>query len=319
MRPGIIELALDLKNSQADTIVSVTSSIVVGLKATFIAARPKHWIKNLLIFALPFSDGLLVGGNSNLDSWIRGLTFFACLSLVSSANYIFNDVLDRKRDAVHPVKSQRPISSGELSVLNANLAAVLMALAGLTLSFYSNGFLGSLVVFGFGFAQFLYSILFKHFSGFDVVGLAALYLFRGLIPYSYEDVVPSQWFFVIIFAGALFLSAGKRYSEMLSNKDFQSRPVLRSYSRIQLIIWIGVSISLIVTSYLIWSFSFVNNSNFIILLVGIMPLTVLLIRITGIVISDKGEDPTKVLLEDKASIILITILAVLYLAGKGYL
>lgn len=289
------------------------------LRVILKAARPKHWTKNLLVFALPFSDGLLVGENSNLDSWIRGFTFLACLNLVSSANYIFNDVIDRKRDSAHPVKSQRPIASGELSVLKANLAAVLMVLASLTLSFASNGLLGSLVVFGFGLAQLSYSILFKHFSGFDVVGLATLYLLRGLIPYSYEDVVPSQWFFVIIFAGALFLSAGKRYSEMLANKDFQSRPVLRNYSKIQLLIWLGVSISLIITSYLIWSFSYVNNSNFIILLVGIMPLTVVLIRLTGIVISDKGEDPTKILLEDRVSIVLTTVIAMLYLVGKGYL
>jgi Ni,Fe-hydrogenase I cytochrome b subunit len=58
------------------------------------ALRPHHWIKNLAIFILPLSGGLLIGNQFSSESLSNGIFYFICLSLISSANYLINDVID---------------------------------------------------------------------------------------------------------------------------------------------------------------------------------------------------------------------------------
>ncbi len=283
------------------------------------ASRPKHWIKNLLVFALPFSDGLLFGSNPSADSWLHGIVFFVCLSLVSSSNYLLNDLFDKSKDKLHPVKSNRPIASGSLSASLAYGVAAIYLFASLAIALFSEGILGGLIVFGFASAQFTYSTILKHLTGFDIIGLSSLYLLRACIPYAYEQIKLSQWFLLMVFSVSLFLSSSKRYAETLQDNGVKTRPVLGLYSQIQLLIWVGVSISLLLTSLFIWSFNYIGQSNFILILLGNLIMMTLLIRLTGIALSPKGEDPTNLILCDKGNIILMFSVGFLYLLSKGFL
>ena len=75
-------------------------------------ARPSHWIKNLFVFAaLVFAREVADPG-----TWIATLEAFAAFCLASSGVYALNDVLDRKEDARHPVKRNRPVASGAVRV-----------------------------------------------------------------------------------------------------------------------------------------------------------------------------------------------------------
>ena len=93
------------------------------------AMRPKQWVKNLLLFAgfvftvnerwQPFSPAM----------WTylsRAAAAFALFSLVSSAVYLANDVIDVENDRQHPTKRNRPIASGALPVWLAVLVATLL-------------------------------------------------------------------------------------------------------------------------------------------------------------------------------------------------
>ena len=66
--------------------------------------RPKQWLKNTVIFlpaifADQFANGL------NLAKLVLG---FFLLSFVAGSLYIFNDIVDRKKDIEHPEKKYRP-------------------------------------------------------------------------------------------------------------------------------------------------------------------------------------------------------------------
>ena len=287
-------------------------------KPIIVAMRPKHWIKNLLVFALPLSDGLIIGSDSDLNAIVHGVIIFISLNAMSSANYILNDIRDIDRDRMHAEKRLRPVASGELSIRLGILLAFGLLFLSLVTSLCVGGGVWRLVLL-FGVLQLAYTLVFKHLSGYDIVLLSILYVFRAVIPAFYEEIVLSKWFLVIFFAGALFLATGKRYAEIRYSATKMTRRVLESYTEIQLFIWTCVSLALLIISYLNWIFTFTGDSSFLILLASIIPMFVLLIRISSLTISEGGEDPTKVIFQQKDNFLLVAVWLVLYLKGKGYL
>ena len=88
--------------------------------------RPKHWIKNFLVFLPVLFNGSLF----NTGLFLKSLAAFFSFSLVSSAIYIFNDLIDIENDRQHSVKCKRPIASGNVTIVNAVcIAAVLLTAA----------------------------------------------------------------------------------------------------------------------------------------------------------------------------------------------
>ena len=81
------------------------------LPALFRAMRPRHWIKNVFVFAA------LVFAHELVDVRSAGLAVaaFVVFCLLSSSVYLLNDIADREADRLHPVKRRRPVASGELS------------------------------------------------------------------------------------------------------------------------------------------------------------------------------------------------------------
>ena len=76
-----------------------------------ISLRPEQWTKNLLVFAgLVFGEQLFEPG-----AVARAGGAFGIFCALSSAMYLINDVGDRARDRLHPVKSARPIAAGRVS------------------------------------------------------------------------------------------------------------------------------------------------------------------------------------------------------------
>ena len=85
--------------------------------------RPRQWTKNGIVFlALIFSVGQQ-DHLSDTSTWVpkllESLVAFACFILVSSADYLVNDIRDVEQDRVHPRKSKRPIAAGLLPVRTA--------------------------------------------------------------------------------------------------------------------------------------------------------------------------------------------------------
>jgi decaprenyl-phosphate phosphoribosyltransferase len=100
------------------------------IRALITLMRPHQWLKNVFVFAgmvfsQTWSNGPLVH---------RILLAFAAFCCASSLVYILNDWRDRASDALHPVKSKRPLATGAVSVPAALALAGLLFVVGLWLA-----------------------------------------------------------------------------------------------------------------------------------------------------------------------------------------
>lgn len=197
-------------------------------KAVVVSIRPKQWYKNVLLFlGIVFSANLL-----DASMWLTILLAFVCFCMLSGAEYLLNDILDRGRDRVHPVKSQRPIASGQLKVSHALFLAmsfILLSLTGAYLAVNLNFFIISA---SFVVLVLLYSLVLKHHIIADVLIISAGFVIRAVAGALAIDVTVSPWLIVCSFLLALFLAFGKRWHELvtLSREAGNHRPVLAEYS-----------------------------------------------------------------------------------------
>ena len=73
--------------------------------------RPKHQLKNLLIFTtLIASNSIFIG-----EKFYITFLSFIFFSITAGCIYIFNDLIDYNFDKKHPEKRLRPIASGKIS------------------------------------------------------------------------------------------------------------------------------------------------------------------------------------------------------------
>ena len=185
-------------------------------------ARPWQWYKNVVVFLALFFAGRLF----DFESVLSAALTFVSLCLLSSAVYIFNDILDVERDRLHPVKRKRPLPSGRLSVFSATVFGALLFLSGLSLAFAVSP-LVLLSAVALVVNTVLYTLFFKHIAFLDVAVLALNFLFRTLAGVFAVGVYPSYWIIIIPYFVAVFLALLKRYGELQKTRD--ARPSLGGY------------------------------------------------------------------------------------------
>jgi decaprenyl-phosphate phosphoribosyltransferase len=172
-------------------------------------ARPRQWLKNVALAVPLIFSGQLFSINKIFDVLIGIFAF----CLLSSSNYIFNDIRDIASDQKHPFKRFRPIASGQLSLPIALFTSFIFAMSGLAISIsISPSF--SVIAATFLLIQYSYTLIFKHMSIIDILVITTLYFLRvyaGEILIGYHI---SIWLTLSVFSLALFLAVGKRRSEL---------------------------------------------------------------------------------------------------------
>ncbi len=98
-------------------------------------ARVDHWVKN--VFVLP---GIVVAlsidrGRFNALDPVKLIVGLFAICLITSSNYVINEILDAPFDLKHPVKHSRPVPSGLVNIPLAYVEWIGLMLAGLALSF----------------------------------------------------------------------------------------------------------------------------------------------------------------------------------------
>ena len=125
-----------MKNSHMSTWILISTQ---NISALFLAIRPKHWTKNLLVYLVFFFTVGEAWSPDDLHSILMPLykssLAFVIFSILSSGIYIVNDILDIQRDHKHPTKRLRPIASGILSVTLAWITATILISVGSTAAF----------------------------------------------------------------------------------------------------------------------------------------------------------------------------------------
>lgn len=197
---------------------------IAGLLRT---ARPRQWVKNLLVF-LPLMFAVdLVWSTADLGTLLPyaprlGILFVAFCAL-SSAVYILNDLADRDADRQHPTKRFRPIPSGSVPFPVALGACIALAVAGMgCLHAISHPPYFLLAVIGVVYllANVGYSVRLKAVALVDVMLVAAGYVLRAVAGAVAVGATPSPWLYAVTAAGALFIVIGRRYAEArLSGPD----------------------------------------------------------------------------------------------------
>ena len=214
--------------------------------------RPSQWMKNSVVLA-----SLIFAGKAE-DTVLaeRALLTVGAFCFLSSSVYILNDIIDRRRDRIHPLKKNRPLASGAISVGSAGTVGLLMALIGLVISFKIS--LPVLYVsFGYLALNFLYTALLKNIVIIDVMTIAAGFVLRALAGAVAINVEFSGWLLITTFVLALFLGLGKRRHEItILQRDAGShRKILEKYSPYLLDQLIGVVTASTVITYLFYTLS----------------------------------------------------------------
>lgn len=183
---------------------------VGGIKSHIKALRPHQWAKNVLV-GVPLLVSHQIG---NLAAVGQTALAFASFSLIASAVYIINDLLDLPSDRVHPTKRNRPFASGAVAIPTGLTLAGALFFLGLLIAFAKvNVEFGGMIVLYLVITT-LYSTFLKRKLVLDVFILAGLYTIRILAGAVAIKVQPSEWllaFSVFIFTSLAML---KRYTEL---------------------------------------------------------------------------------------------------------
>lgn len=188
--------------------------------------RPRQWIKNFALFAgIIFSEKL-----DDPNALLKVMAAFLIFCAISSATYIINDIFDVERDKLHPLKKNRPIAAGIISIPLAATIAIGIIVIILPLAYtLSPSFF--LAVLGYLFLQGLYSSYLKSVMLLDVISIAAGFVLRVYAGIWVIQATLSSWFLLCVISFALFLAIGKRRSELtlLQSKASEHRQTLLHY------------------------------------------------------------------------------------------
>ncbi|MCH7698781.1 MAG: decaprenyl-phosphate phosphoribosyltransferase [Chloroflexi bacterium] len=201
--------------------------------------RPRQWSKNVIVFmALVFSiddKWQLTEPSTWLDLLGWSVVTFVLLCLISSADYLVNDVIDRESDRRHPTKRNRPIAAGLLSVRAALIWAVIFASVAIGGAFALTAPLTwhvGAVISGYLVLMVAYTLVLKHIVLIDMLVIGAGFVLRAMAGGLAIDVPISPWLYVVTALGALFLIINKRRAEitLLESGAANHRPILEEYS-----------------------------------------------------------------------------------------
>lgn len=269
-------------------------------KALIKTMRPRQWPKNAVIFAALVFDRQL--GFDHLDATLRTLAGFIIFCFVSGLVYIINDIADIEADRIHPEKRRRPIASGQLPLNLAILAAILIFLATIPLSFWlSTGF--GLVALSYFVLNLAYSKWIKHLPLLDVFTIALGFVLRVAAGVMLIQVSRfSPWLYVVTTLGALYLGFGKRRAELalLAGDANTHRRVLEGYTIPLLDQLITIVSATTIIAYSLYTFSAVNLPGNHVMMLTIPFVIYGVFRYLWLIqVKHSGGAPEDVLLEDR--------------------
>jgi len=224
-----------------------------GLAVDLVAlCRPVQWVKNIFVLAPLLFSGTLARPDALVSAAVALLSF----CLLSSAVYCLNDVLDTAADLRHPRKRRRPIPSGRIPRAVAMTLAVALAAVGLSVA--AMRLPPNFLVYA---ALYLanssaYCVLLKYRVIADVLAIAIGFVLRLLGGCAAIGVAPTSWILVCGFSLALLLGFGKRRLEVGAlPQGVAYRTVLQSYSADKLNLLLGITSSMCLLSYMLYTVS----------------------------------------------------------------
>ena len=185
----------------------------MNIKNILSIIRPHQWIKNVFVMVPLFFGGSLLDSTDIIASLIAVLAF----SFIASSIYCLNDIIDVEDDRRHPVKRNRPIASGKVSVKQGYVCmAMMVALSFGLATLIGEQAMGVAAALGTYFLlNIAYCLWLKRFAIVDVCVIAFGFVLRLLVGGLATCIELSNWIVLMTFLLTLFLSLAKRRDDVV--------------------------------------------------------------------------------------------------------
>ncbi|MEX1006976.1 MAG: decaprenyl-phosphate phosphoribosyltransferase [Acidimicrobiia bacterium] len=284
------------------------------VRAIIKTARPKQWIKNVLVFAAPAAAGVL----DEADAIAKTLIAFLAFCLAASGTYLLNDAADAEADRLHPTKRSRPIAAGNLSPSVARGVAVGLIVVACAITAPINDGKLTAVVAAYVAVTLSYTLWLKHEPVIDLAAVAAGFVFRAIAGGVATGVRLSDWFLIVAGAGSLFIVTGKRHAEQveLGSASHGHRSTLGEYSTAYLGFVRAVAAGVMITAYCLWAFENASKTGDTTWFrLSIVPFVIGVLRYGFVIEEGGGGAPEEVVLGDRVLMVVGVIWAVTFMLG----
>lgn len=214
----------------------------------FFSLRPQQWMKNGLLFSAIFFNGKLF----NLDLFKISFYGFLIFCAISSASYLFNDIIDLPHDRKHSLKKKRPLAAGKIEKWEAVVVLLLLLFFSLLGALFLNTVFFYLALL-FVILHFLYSVRFKQTALLDIFSIASSFIIRVLASEALTSYHLSVWLWLTIFFAALFIASAKRHAELVK-RGAKSRLALLEYEERLLNFYVATFATSTILSYILFAF-----------------------------------------------------------------
>ncbi len=292
--------AVDRPDDRPATPARPPESLVHGLVRL---ARPRQWVKNLLVFVAPGAAGVLFHGNV---LW-HAAAAFGIFCLAATGTYYLNDSIDAAADREHPTKRNRPVAAGVVPApLATTIGVVLLGgsigLAALLAGWHLVAVMGSYAV-----VQLAYSFGLKNEPILDLACVSAGFILRAVAGGVATSVALSNWFLIVVSFGSLLVVTGKRSGEkrlLAADRadDAAIRQTLGLYSSSFLTTVRTLSAAVTVSAYCLWAFERATQvhpgRHPIWFQLTIIPFVIALLHVLRLLDSGEGAAPEELALHD---------------------
>ena len=261
-------------------------------------ARPRHWVKNLLVFAAPGTAGVLTAPSAVAVT----AGTFGLFCLAASGSYFLNDALNVDADRLHPTKRRRPIASGVVGLGLAEVLGASLLTASVVLSLVLAGWKLALVVAVYVTLQPLYSLWLRNTPVLDLMVVASGFVLRAIAGGVAVGVPISHWFLLVTSFGSLFLVSGKRSAEHMDLGEHRARhrSTLGEYSLGFLHHVRSVTASVAIAAYCLWAFERGDGAPYAIFFqLSIIPFVLVTLRYAQLLDAGRGGCPEELIFEDR--------------------
>ena len=259
----------------------------------------------MVFAALFFSEKGLI---FSWEAWVYTIIGFMTFCGLSGSVYILNDLIDVSKDRLHPVKSLRPLASGQLSVKDAKASLLLILIISLFVAWKISGlFFG--VALGYFMMNLAYSFKLKRIVILDVMCIALGFVLRavagvGALKTLSPEIYISHWLVLATFMLAMFLGLAKRRQEIVNHEEnaVKQRGVLADYSPEYIDQMTSILATVAIITYTFYTVSSDTVTKFgTTHLVYTVPIALygILRYLYLIHLEDEGENPTDLIIGDK--------------------
>jgi len=244
--------------------------------------------------------------------WTTLLLATALFCLLTSSEYIVNDIFDREKDRRHPVKKNRPIAAGRIGVRTGFAIALIIGALSLAGSYFlvNRDFL--LISLGYLALILLYTLVLKHIIIADVITISMGFVIRAVAGCMAIGVEISPWLIICTFLLAMFLALEKRWDELvlLEDRAQDTRSTLSQYSAGLLEHFTTITVASTIVAYLMYA---TQQEHFATILTAPFAMYGLLRYMYLVQHKKKGGDPVAIF-RDRALVGSVGLWGVLVLA-----